>query len=959
MPSGEQGVVATEPGVRRILRDRMRFSVRDDGAIERADELIGTSDQPITVVDLPTRLGGGFVFAAAHGSSKSGAGTLLYRADTWLGPLRPLAEIGVFVAEMIPGFDRLYLRLDASSKLVAIDPKNGAALSLAPLPPASVYGPLAFADGFRATVDVDLLGPLATFDGGASWGPVRLPERVAAISVLEGDPVLVTPSSTEWRVDPHGRVTRREPRAEGEMDDVQLDEPAHAGPFGAMPLRAALEDGFPDSPDTAVVARGGSLARVSLRDGAVLATKSRAYPESNAACHALALERSFGFLCGEPRGATSLYAFDPPLAMRPVWSSREPRFVAASGNGAVVIRGGCDDETRTDSDANLWCIRSATGAEREIRVRGDRGIERVVALSDGRVVVLSPPRATLPPTLSIISGDRVETRKIAWSGTSPALDRVLSQGMWLEGFEERRPGILGGWVEAGGPLVGIEIALDGKLRVGEPRAGIEEHVVFAGRFGIAEVPGNQGAETVDGGMSWRFFELPRVSPDEQASRSRACGPVGCAIERWLRVGWGDPRVPTDLKPAPLPAPLALPLTVQPTLRWTCDLNGAVTTAPAARLAPTPRASTEAKPPPLRAFRDRLAPTLSQGDVGFEHGTIRERASLRAYAWGPKGADWTKQGRWLFHFDDRFEPKSGVRSSLATPSPWPDDSQSAQGIGVSVNGGFTSLQWLTFPDVSGRSMIAASCRGAECSLFEVMENRPILPIQDESGQTDGLPRPLPMGAVRIGDAWFFAAPNAGSGATRARPDDAIALWRVEGGVARPFATLPRPITRPAAPALPALRLVRRAFDEGLGILFETPALPGERSGLLVVVPVDRSTGAAGEPSELSRRDLDGFSPRHCEASDGGWIVETNLAATTIVDLVGGQANLQPLELRLRMDPATVCVDALATTLEGTITREEGARTGSVPSGTTLWLAATERTRGEAPTGHRWGIPCRAQ
>ncbi len=28
--------------------------------------------------------------------------------------------------------------------------------------------------------------------------------------------------------------------------------------------------------------------------------------------------------------------------------------------------------------------------------------------------------------------------------------RVLREGVWMDGFEERRPGVLGGWIDAAG-----------------------------------------------------------------------------------------------------------------------------------------------------------------------------------------------------------------------------------------------------------------------------------------------------------------------------------------------------------------------------------------------------------------------------------------------------------------------------------------------------------------------------
>ena len=54
-------------------------------------------------------------------------------------------------------------------------------MPLGPLPSASSYGLLAFADGWRAVVDTDMRGPLATFDAGATWRSLPVRERVQAV----------------------------------------------------------------------------------------------------------------------------------------------------------------------------------------------------------------------------------------------------------------------------------------------------------------------------------------------------------------------------------------------------------------------------------------------------------------------------------------------------------------------------------------------------------------------------------------------------------------------------------------------------------------------------------------------------------------------------------------------------------------------------------------------------------
>ena len=108
--------------------------------------------------------------------------------------------------------------------------------------------------------------------------------------------------------------------------------------------------------------------------------------------------------------------------------------------------------------------------------------------------------------------------------------------------------------EAGGPMVGIRVALDGKVTAGEPREDVGG-VVVSGRFALARFQGNRAAESTDGGMSWSLFDMPDFSDELPPGGTRACGAVGCALAGWIRVGWGPPRMPNDFALAETPPPV--------------------------------------------------------------------------------------------------------------------------------------------------------------------------------------------------------------------------------------------------------------------------------------------------------------------------------------------------------------------------------------------------------------------
>src|SRR5207253_10563082 len=81
--------------------------------------------------------------------------------------------------------------------------------------------------------------------------------------------------------------------------------------FGKRPLAAAIEDGWPLTDGTAVVARDGALGRVRLSDGALTEVAHGAFSLKPSRCHPVSLTRpnaigAFGFVCGEPRGTTVL-----------------------------------------------------------------------------------------------------------------------------------------------------------------------------------------------------------------------------------------------------------------------------------------------------------------------------------------------------------------------------------------------------------------------------------------------------------------------------------------------------------------------------------------------------------------------------------------------------------------------------------------------------------------------------
>jgi hypothetical protein len=975
-----------------VLLDRMRIVARDDGAIERAAELLPRG--AVSAVALPSRLGDGYLFLA-----NTGSGAQIWRAADWLARLRPLVQLSAVVDTIIPGFDRLYVRYQSNGRLAAIDAETGEPRGLGTLPPAAAYGRLAFADGWRAVVDTDLRGPLATFDAGSTWRSLGVAERPLSIDLVGGDPA-VTVAGGRYLVDARGAVTFRpdeRPRDGGAaVDDVNVVA-QQPGPLGKKPLRAALEDGFPDSLTTAVVARGGALVRVALHDGAVLATAPDAYPERLASCHALRVGPGHGFLCGERDGATVVYEFAAPLALRPVLRFARPRFVAASGNGALVIRGACEEPggtapTAVEDGARPYCVRSAAGALREIRIKGELGVERVVALADGRVVVLVPPRGGSAGQLTILGSGAATSVPLQLPADPAFAARLLARGMWLDGVEEREKGVLGGWVEAGGPVIGVRIALDGKVTAGDVRddAG---GAILAGRFGLSLGEGGRAAETTDGGLHWEVLDLPeRDDEAERAGPTRACGPAGCVLGGWLRVGWGKAASDDDMRTAEAPRASFTPVRSSPQFGFSCAISAAAppsiaavaksvaakgvapksaaprstavksalphgpsvrgifagTGTPRPAPAPSPRgAAGPLTPNGWSSFRATPAPTLHADEIGIDNGPYADLVMVHAYAWGKHGADWSRTGRFQVRFDDRFDPVDGVRSSAVSASLWGDEIQAAEAIGASTYG---SAAWAAYLDPSGKAAFTQACRGSTCSFFAVESGQPALPVRDAQGRSGAMLRPLPSGAVRVGETWYVI--------TQGPSAESIFLWRIDLGVARQLGTY----YRPARYGIEAPRIVRRAFGNAVGLLVAGTPEPGERVGSWYVLPVNTDTGEIGEAVQLVRRDLADVAAPRCAAGRDGWVLDTGLDGGSIAEVTGSYGNFDGLEMRARMDSGSVCIEALAARVEGFFSKSTpppGSKVvapapSSSPSAevSAIPLAATERG-----TGRRWGLTCK--
>jgi hypothetical protein len=947
-------------GSTRVVERGLRLVEHPDGRLERADELL--PDGPLGAVKLPSRIGGGFVFYAVADES-----TRLWRAPVWTGRLVPLVRLPFEASELRAGLDRLYAVSNRTRAAVGVDAALGTLIGKGPLPASPSYGGMAFADAWLGAVEVDVRGALVTFDAGLSFHPVRAPMTVPGVFEQGGKIVLGTtrgafslePSGELERVDgPTSDATDPNTRArassedDSDADDDDSDGKTSAGALGPRPLEAAVLRGMPDAPGTAVVLANGALARVDLNDGRIVAIDAHAAP-GGATCKGVRLFRGIGFVCGESRGETTVYAYRPPLGVVPVLSFREPRVVSSGNNGALAIAGGC--AAATASAETTYCVLSAQGRTKELHVRGDVGVERVVPLSDGRAVVVAPPRLGAPGQLTLIGDDgKAEPVAISLDTLNPESKKLVSRGLWLDGMWEGEKGKLGAWVAGSSAFAGIRVDLDGKVTAGTVREGVGR-ASLSGEFGLVTDEHGGGRQTTDGGMTWFDLALPASADPTTAAAAdheRGCGPVGCSIGAWLRVGWSKGSDSGALTAAPEPPQAKLP--PAPFVGWalqcspTGDSEGPREASSNVRRSAvfTPRSTGVADPSRLgvtdldsSAFRPFLgvpAPARAPDDLGFDFGTEDQTIQIRGYAWGGRSAAWDRAGSWLVRVADRFSVRQGIWSTAASRTPWPDATAAAEMFGSEPTHRVSS-EWLPFLDPVGDGGVVVLRAGTTTELSIVERDHAIVVVKNAEDLISD--RPL-SGAVKVDGKWylgFVPGPRA------------FEVFGAEGGVLSVLASYPRYSDDGDA------RVVRTASGSALGIWVVAHGQSGTRGGgdTWFVYPVDTRTGAAAAPISVDRNELS-HSPRPCDLDEDGWVLVHDVSPSVAkieFSHVSETPSITRVAARLKLGTRGLCLDALAAQVDGDPPKDLKMRGAPQWASRSATLALSDRV-----SDRRWGFRC---
>jgi hypothetical protein len=966
---GDIGMEAWEPdGSRRVIAQGVRLIEHPGGAVDAADQLLPTS-RTLAPTRLPARLGGGWVFGVNAGSEG-----LLWRAVTWTSALTPLARLDGEIERLVPGFDRLYVLRARGAPWIALDVDTGRALDLGTLPPSPSYGPMLFFDEWVGVVGVPLRGMLATFDAGGAWHPLGLSTASLASDdagvrlEVEGRRYLLGTGGSLAPLPDPASSTAADAARRGGPGGRRLRAPE---PLGPRPLEAALLHGFPASDGTALVATRGVLARVRLRDGAVVEQRPDAYG-GRAPCDAVRLGAGAGFVCGEPHGATTIYALADGLSLLPVWSFDEPRRVAENGRGALVVDGGCAPH---GAGRKVRCVIPRSGAPFEHPVHSQD--ERAVALDDGGLALLEPvtaravagerasKRGAEPPSSKKPAEEPLGSLTLVKPGASEqklvlrlsevdddAARALVASGLWLDSFEQAPGGELRGWVAGASSFAGVRVKLDGRVSVGPPEPHLER-ALLSGRFALVIGRARGLRETVDGGFEWTDGELP-AEPDLRLERTygdeHGCSALGCAVGGWLRVGWSmGERSRLALAEPPEPTRLL----ASGSNRWSleCQPTGEQS-RPVLRQSPQPE---DRSVSPWNPLAEVAPPARSRSDTGYEVLNEAELELFHAYVWGPPGDGWARDARFLLRARDPFRVADSIWSTAPSPSPWSSAVIAADAFGRSANGPPATWRLVTDP-IKHAGVLLTSTKGV-LELYAVQEGRPITRLR-----TTG-----PIGVVTsvalAGGRLFVSA----LGESRS-----FRLFRVEAGVLELVGDFPDIGSHAEAPTLaPATR------GEGVGVwLHEADYF---------LYPFDPATRRFDPPFVTRAREL-AQMPRSCTTGEDGYAVGDALSLEPNVDLQGksdGATTGNGIEVRLIVGPSQVCVEGLAAPLGSSPGERENPRGGAglrppgprapgvgarlpsrVPTGEPPPHGVSERDSDpgvelavDAPDGSRRGFRCR--
>ncbi|HEY2408604.1 MAG TPA: hypothetical protein VGI10_21510 [Polyangiaceae bacterium] len=581
---------------------------------------------------IPDFQGSGFLFWNQHA---------LYRADTFLGQLKPLATLG-FQPSSVSFGPNFALIWGVERQRVAFDLR--AKNRMRAQPPFLVD---IAAHDHRALALLEDGRVVFSLNSGKSYAPLAMPGSEVAVNVLcEGDdPFVVLESGSRLRLTAANTFIQEQPTPRPPADP--------AWPFADSPLERALQYGVPLAAGQAGVAVRGAVATLDLASGALVGM-ARAIAPSELDCRLLDVAGPGSPLmaCSSSSNGTVLFA--DVLGERPREVLRFPaeaRMDVASG--VFLVEGRCDGTP----SATSVCVRGQDGAfvTYDVAKRLPATVDEPAPAAPARAaqsdaVASSPSVARWIPkqgggALGVVlnrpglidaqtgafaafkpefADKALYVLAVQWAKAPKKPPKQASPGTSWLGTPE---GELLGW-QAGGA---VTIARDGRVM---PGIITFKHLITADTRAFAVDGAAHTFQSLDHGRSWSETLAP---PGFEGRYSLAghCSAVGCQLGPWLREGWQVEAPLAPPRPTRVEAPPVLP--ALPTPELSCAELGPPTTAE--KSAPTSDAT---DPADGLGFGAALVP-LTRGDktffrTRFEWGTVHPEGSgetrgLRAFAYG--------------------------------------------------------------------------------------------------------------------------------------------------------------------------------------------------------------------------------------------------------------------------------------------------------------------------------------
>ena len=669
-----------------------------------------------TVAD-PPLLGGAQMADHVGGGLLFWSSSSLYTADTFLGALRPLLNIGYkpLTASFGPTF---VLLRGAEGQRFAIDLRTRGRVALSP----PLLVDIASTDDGRALALLEGGSCALSTDAGKSYQPLNLPASEHALGVsCAGDALLVQLSS--------GSLLRLEKDGAASLAPAPA-APQHRPradalwPLAEPPIERALRYGVALGEEFAGVAVAGAVATVNLRTGELVQV-TRALVPSDLECRALDASGGLILACGSHERGTVVLS--DVFGARPVTQARFPPGVSlAFADGVLLAASRCDGQR----SPGAVCVRGADGRFRDHDVSA-----KLTAI--GKATLPAAPGAPAAPpafvsrfipkqgggALAVVTfpvSGLLDVQSGTFLPLAPevpraALDAPGGHESWLGlDWVAFKDGSVRGWLSS----TGVAIARDGRL---EPSVYEFRTVVAAGPHALAFDKGRHAFQSSDWGQTWVETLAPPGSVlGNVPMLGPRCSPVGCHLGPWLRVGW-EPDVPGALLRTQLTAaPLAVAR--EPLTNLICKQRGAAVVSELSA---------------ADADSDELVQALNFG-AAAPAPVARPGTSRGFFAWT------------TVHPLNGAGPALGLRAGLVAevPSPLPERepppknwSGYAQGKAFTFVSAFEPRAPLRTASVSWRALFSvAEANGVSAPTLQADEGAALssLPVLGrEAGQADGL------------------------------------------------------------------------------------------------------------------------------------------------------------------------------------------------------------------------------